>query len=491
VQLLTESLVLALAGAALGVVTAVLGVRGFLAWSPVEIPRAAEVNVNGVVLAFAVGITMLTAVGFGLAPALVLTRTRMRDALRRDARADGAAAGGRTRGVMVTAEIALAVVLLSGAGLLVRSVIEMLRVDAGVDATRVATADRQLSNTTYGTWGDVARFYARLSENLRGNPAIGAAGVSNFLPLEAGWRVPFAYAGSSTEPGQTPMAQVHSVDEGWQDALGVALREGRGFDVRDDSARPGVVLVNETLVRRYWPNETVVGKRVDLYTRAIGPLGARLSTQDYEVIGIVRDVRNNTISAVPEPAIYFTQRQFPFRNMHVYVRGAGSEAALLGVLRDEVRRLDASIPLAHAQTLERVLAAPADPPRLVMTVLLVFSALALLLAAIGIYGILSYLVLNRRREIGIRMALGARPGEMLSMVLRQGLTLGLAGGALGVAGAVAASRLLSGLLFGVKPADPSTLAAVFATTLVVALIACLIPGRRAASTQPMRALRSE
>jgi ABC-type antimicrobial peptide transport system permease subunit len=211
----------------------------------------------------------------------------------------------------------------------------------------------------------------------------------------------------------------------------------------------------------------------------------------FEVVGVVADVKNTSLAGQAEPAIYFTQRQFPFRNMHVFVRGAGDAASLLALLRDEVRRKDPTMPLAHAEPLDRVLAAPADPPRLVMFVLMIFAALALTLAAIGIYGILSYLVSNRKREIGIRMALGARPREVLLMVLRQGIGLGLAGGLLGVAGAVAAGRLLSGLLFGVKPTDPATLAVVFAAAVLVAVAACAVPGRRAASTHPMGALRAD
>jgi predicted permease len=451
------------------------------------------VSVNGVVLAFALGISMLTAVGFGLAPALLLSRTRLRDALRRDSRADGgAAAGGRTHSFLVAAEVALAVILLSGAGLLIRSVVQLLRVDSGVNAERVVTADLQLSNAQYGSFVDIARFYGRLSENLRQNPMISAAGVSNFLPLESGWGLPFDYPGASTEPGRTPIAQFHSVDEGWFDALGVPLVGGRAFDARDDSARPGVVIVNEAAVERFWPGEDVIGKRILYNPGPIGPLGrAIIASTEYEIIGVTSDVRNASLSSEPEPAIYFTQRQFPFRNMHVYVRGSGDASTLLAALREEVRRLDPGIPLAHPQTLDRVLAAPADPPRLVMFVLLVFAALALILAAIGIYGILSYVVTSRGREIGIRMALGARPPEVLAMVLRQGLMLGVSGSILGVLGAMAAGRLLSGLLFGVRPADPATLATVFALANLIAVLACLVPGRRAASTQPMRALRAE
>ena len=492
-QLLVESLMLAVTGAAVGCATAVVGVRAFLAWTPVEIPRADEVGLNLTVLAFALVTSMITAVAFGLAPALLLSGTRLRDALREGSRgADANAGGRRTRNVLVAAEIALAVVLLAGAGLLIRSVVAMLRVDSGVNATRVATADIELPSAQYPSWNEVASFYARLMDDVRANARVTAAGASNFLPLEAGWRIPIGYAGASSAPGEVPFAQYHTVDEGWFATLGIALLRGRTFDERDDSTRAGVVVVNEAAVRRFWPGQDVIGQTIQVTANGIGPLGRQLvAGRDFEIIGVVADVRNTSLSSAPEPAVYLAQRQYPFRNLHVYVRGAGDAGSLLAIVRAELHRLDPTLPLAHAQSLEAVLAAPADPPRLVMFVLLVFATMALVLAAIGIYGILSYVVTNRRREIGIRMALGARPRQVMLMVLRQGLLLGLSGAALGVLGAALAGRLLSRLLFGVSPTDPATLGAVFAAAMVVAIVACVVPGQRAATTHPMRALRSD
>jgi predicted permease len=492
-QLLLESLLLALGGAVLGFAIATFGLRAFLAWSPVEIPRADEVTINGVVLGFAVLTAMATALGFGLAPALLSTRSRLRDALRRDARADASGSrGGRARGALVAAEVALAVVLLSGAGLLVRTVVQLLRVNAGVDATSVVTADLELPNSQYPSWSDVAAFYGRLHVALRSNPRVAAAGAANFLPLAAGWRSQFMYPGISPAPGEQPEAQFHSVDEGWFDALRIPLLRGRTFDTRDDSTRQGVVVINEALVRRHFTAADPIGQRLSIIVTNIGPLGRRLVTQpEFEIVGIVRDVRNVSLVSDPEPAIYFAQRQFPFRNMHVVVRGTGDAAALLALLREEVTRLDPLLPLARALPLEQVLAAPANPARLVMSVLLVFAVLALVLAAVGIYGVLSYVVTQRRRELGIRLALGARPREVLFMVLRQGIVLGLAGGVIGVAGAAATGRVLARLLYRVTPWDPPTLLLVLGATMLVAMLACLIPGLRAAATHPMRALRAD
>ncbi len=292
--------------------------------------------------------------------------------------------------------------------------------------------------------------------------------------------------------GKEPEAQFHTVDEGWFEALRVPLVRGRTFEAQDDSTRPSVVVINEALARRYFADQDPIGRHIDIVTVAIGPLGQRIKpARDHQIIGVVRDVMNTSLASAPEPAVFFTFRQFPFLRMHLYVRGAGDAASLLRTLSAEVHRIDPTLPLADAQPLQHVLAAPADPPRLVMFVLAVFAGLALTLAAIGIYGILSWAVNHRRREIGIRLALGARPRAVLLMVLREGVWLGLGGAVLGVAGALAASRLLRTLLFGVKPGDPATLTAVFAGTLIVAVLACLVPGWRAAATEPARTLRSE
>jgi putative ABC transport system permease protein len=453
--------------------------------------------VSGPVLGFALLCALGTALAFGLAPALLLSGTGLSSALREQMRGTSAASGRhRMRSVLVAAQVALAVVLLSGAGLLIRSVASMLRVDSGVQATRVVTGDIELPSTQYPQWDGVAVFYAQLLEDVRRQPGVTAAGASNFLPLEAGWRISFQIPGQPVTEGQNPMAQYHTVDEGWFDALGIPLLSGRPFAATDDVERPGVIVVNDALVKRYWPGEDVVGRRLTVLANGIGPLGRRIvepqkGALEVEIIGVVSDVRNGSLQTDPEPSIYFTQRQFPFRNLHLYVRGPSDPSALLATIRNAVAAKDPTLPLAHTQTLERVLEAPADPPRLVMSILISFAILALTLAAIGIYGVLSYAVSARRREIGIRMALGARPAEVLGMVMRQGVWLGLAGGLIGIAGSVVTGRFLSSLLFGVEPTDPLTLAGVFGVAAVVAVVACLIPGQRAASLQPASTLRSD
>jgi putative ABC transport system permease protein len=489
-QLFAESTVLAVTGGLLGLLLGAAAVRGFLAWAPIDIPRADEVAVNGLVVAFALGTALLTAIGFGLVPAWLISRGALQQALREGARGLGTA-GGRARAALVAIQVAVAVMLLAGAGLLVRSVSELLQIETGVGAEGVLVADVQLPDALYSDWAEVERFYTRVLDELRAHRLIEAAGTSNFLPLEAGWRIPFAVRGQApANPDELPLTQYHSVDEGFFDALGIEVVRGRGFNARDDGTRPGIVVVNETFARRHFPSEDAVGKRIEAYGRTIGPLGRRLTEgNEHEIVGVVRDVRNAALDASIEPAVYFPQRQFPFRKMHFFVRGRAAEATTFGLLRDAVQRVDPSLPVANTRTLDRVLAAAADPPRLVMAGLGAFAALALLLAGVGIYGVLSYTVTQRRREIGIRLALGARPASILGRVLRDGLMLGAAGGAIGVIGAVAGARALAGLLYGVAPTDTVTLAAVLAVVLLVTFVACALPGRRAAATSPLESLR--
>jgi predicted lysophospholipase L1 biosynthesis ABC-type transport system permease subunit len=252
------------------------------------------------------------------------------------------------------------------------------------------------------------------------------------------------------------------------------------------------VIVNEALAKQLWPGQDAVGKRVRAMARGIGPLGRRLVESDeHEVIGVVRDVKNTSLKSAAEPAVYSTQRQFPFRKMYLAMRGPADAARLTAVVRDEVRRLDATVALGTVQSMDRVLAVSVDPPRFVMLLLSVFAALALTLAAVGIYGILTYMVTHRRKEIGIRVALGAQPSDMLRMIVREGVVLAIIGCAIGSVGAYVAGRSLTGFLYGVTPWDPTTLAGVLALVLLVATAACLIPGRRASAEDPVGALRAE
>ena len=292
--------------------------------------------------------------------------------------------------------------------------------------------------------------------------------------------------------GDEPTAQFHTVDEGYFAALHVPLLRGRTFTEHDLPTSMGVAIVNETLARQLWPGDDALGKHFTTSTRIIGPLGARLvAGDDHEVVGVVRDVKNSSLSIATEPAVYFAERQFPFRKMHIVIRGRGSPAQMAALLRAEVARADPALPVADVKSMSRVLSESVDPPRFVMVLLTLFATLALILATVGIYGILTYLVGNRRREIGIRLALGGRPRDILRMIVREGLALVLAGCVIGASVAFVSSRLLASFLYEVAPGDPVTTAGVIALVAVVAIAASLIPGRSASTLDPVNALRAD
>lgn len=488
----TESLVLAAMGAAVGLAVAVLSVKGLLAWSPIEIPRANGIGVSAGVFAFAIVAAVVTAVLFGLVPALTMSRANLHEALGEGAKGSSGG-GGSMRGALVVAEVSLAVVLLCGAALLIRSVARLTRESTGVDATSVITTTVQLPDAAYRDWGRVARFYGSLGDALRGHAGVTGVGVTDRLPLDPGWREPYGLPGiAAASREDAPEAQIISVDDGYFAALRAPILAGRNFDARDDSASRPVVVVNETMAKRVWPDEPAVGKQLLLPWATIGPLGKRLTNDTaHVVVGIVRDIKNTSLRDQAEPAIYYPQRQFPFRTMHIVVRGRGDVGPLQSLLREEIRRLDPGLPQPEIKTLERVLHTSIDPSRFVMLLMTVFAVLALTIAAVGIYGILSYTVSRRRREIGIRLALGAEPGAIWRMVVRQGLTMAVAGCFVGVVAAQAGAGLIAKFMYETRASDPLTLAAVVTAVIAVALLACAVPGWRASGEDPTRALRAE
>jgi predicted permease len=488
---LTESLVLAVIGAALGLGVAVLSVRGLLAWSPIRIPRADGVGVDLSVLAFATIIAVATAIAFGLVPALFMSRAELQDALKDGTKGTGTR-GKKLRAGLVVSEVALAVMLLAGSGLLIRSVSKLIRVDAGVDPASSITIDLQLPDAAYREWERADLFYTSLTQNLRSSQEIVAVGAANFLPLEPGWRIGYQVVENRVDEAQAPQAQFHIADEGYFNALRVPLVSGRVFTPVDNAQSPGVVVINEAMARQMWPGKSPIGKRIATTVTGIGPLSKRLVKGDeFEIVGVVKDIKNTSLRTAAEPAVYFAERQFPSRKMHLVVRGHGEPARLSAIVRQEVQRLDPALPLGDIKPMERVLAESVDPPRFVMLLMTVFAGLALTLAAVGIYGILTFAVSNRRREIGIRLALGADPAGMLRMILREGVGLTLVGCAIGLVGAQVAGRSLSGFLFSIEPWDPMTMSAVIGVVLVVAIAACVVPGRRAAAEDPASALRVE
>jgi predicted permease len=364
--------------------------------------------------------------------------------------------------------------------------------DPGVRPSGALTASLQVSGPAYADWPNVARLHSLVVEQLREQPGVTAVGSANFLPLAPGWRVPFRIHGAEPpRAGEEPTAQYHSISEGYFAALGATILKGRDFNTHDDETSRGVVIVNETLARKYFGADNPVERTILSLTHGIGPLGRSLMTaREHEIIGVVADVKNTALQAATEPALYHTQRQFPFRSMFVVVRG-GDPGRLAAALKETVSKADPGLPIADIRTLDDVLGAAVDQPRFLMFLMSAFAAFALGLAALGIYGMLSYAVAQRRQELSIRIALGAQSAGVVWLVLRQGMILTIGGSLAGVAAAWLAARALAAVLFGVRPYDPAALGGAAALAIVVALAACLVPAVRAARVDPLTALRAD
>ncbi len=496
--LLTESLTLGLAGGLLGLALAWAGVRLLLASRLIDIPRLAGAALDWRVLLFALGVAVLTSLLFGLAPALQLSGLDLNDTLKEAGRSGQAsAAGGRLRGTLVVFEVALSVVLLVGSGLLVRSFWELSREDPGFDPAGIYTLNLEVpSPRDRDQWPRIATFFRQLQENLRAHPAVSDASAVNFLPLEPGWRIPFWVKDRpAVRQQEEPEAQYVTVLPGYFRLMGIPLLAGRDFDSRDHAAAPGAVIVNRELARRIWPGGEAVGETLLSRTNGIGPLGRVIKSGEleFQVIGVVDDTKNNTLQREPEPAVYFSNEQFPYKNHNLVLRGEGSAAALSRIVREEVRRLDAGLPVPESRALESVLSDATARSRFVMLLMCGFATLALILAALGIYGVLSYAVSQRTREIGIRMALGAGPVRVRRLVVGQGFGLVLVGAVLGLGAAWALTRIVSfsGLLYKVPAGDLVAFSAALAVLLATALTACYAPARRASNVDPVVALRTE
>ncbi len=493
-QLFAESLVLGACGAVLGLALAWMAVRLLVAAQPVDIPRLAEVSFDGRVAGFGLLVTLLTVLLFGAIPALQLSRADLRSILQEGGR--GASAGPaarRTRGLLVVAEVALAMVLLVEAGLLIRSVLRLLEEDPGFVPEGVLTANVALPVSIYEDWPRVSQFYGELLEKLDAHSAITAAGATGFLPLEPGWGVGFSVPDRPPEvAGEDLRAQYITVSAGYFETLRVPLLAGRTFDRRDTADSKAVVIINREMARRAWPNGEAVGKVITAGTPGFGPLGRSLKTSlDYEVIGVVGDVRNTTLEDDAEPALCFVQTQFPYRNMNLVVRGQGRAEDLASLVRAEVKSLDAGLPLAKVRTLDEILAAATARSRFVMALLSGFALLALVLAAVGIYGVLSYDMSQRHSEIGVRLTLGASAANVQRLVLAAGMLPAILGLVLGTLLAYDLGQLMASLLFGVSARDRITFAAAVAVILAVSLTACYLPARRALKLDPIEVLRAD
>ncbi len=489
--LLTESVLLALAGAAAGLLLAKYGVDALTMIDPAALPDRRKVTIDASVVAFTFLTSLVTGVLFGLAPAWQAAKTDLSQAMRESSRA--VAGGGwlrKIRGALVVAEISLSLVLLVSAGLLLKSFWKLLQVNPGFQPENVVTCSISLPQAKYPEEWQKAEFFRRTLEQARAIPGVQSAGFSTSLPF-SGSRGSSSFS-IDDRPGpreRGPVADRHAVAPGYFAVMGIHLRAGRDFNDSDGISHPAVVIINEEAARRFWPNENPVGKRLTIgMPQEVKLYGKPVSR---EIVGLVGNVKHEKLSDDFEPEMYIPAYQLPAPSMTLVVRGRVPVEGLTEGIRRAVQSVDPEQPIRRVQLLETWVAGSVAPQHFLAMLLLLFAAVALLLAAVGIYGVMSYTVTQRTHEIGIRMALGAGRHNVLRLVLGQGMVLALTGLGAGLALALASTRILASLLYGVSATDFATFAGFSLLLALVALLACLVPARRATRVDPIVALRYE
>ena len=494
-QLMTESVLLSAAGGLLGALLALWTFSFLQQLVPAGMRAMAEPRLDSAVLGFTLLVSLAASLAFGLAPALQASKTDLNDALKQAGGRGGAGSGRRLRGAFVVAEVALALVLLVGAGLVVRTLYNLRGQYSGLRPESVLTLRTQLADNRYREPARRAAFYEGVLGRVKGLPGVVAAGYTTAVPLtRKGGANGLSVEGRDNGPNSNWNANHRQVSPGYFRALGLAVREGRALTEQDDEGAPPVVAVNETLARSFWPGEGALGKRFKV--------GAPDSPQPWlTVVGVVEDVRQMASDEPVKAEMYVPYRQAAvywksstyasFAPRDLVVRTSVAPTSLAPAVREAVREVDAYQPVSGVRTLEEVLGRDTAQRRVGVILLAAFAGLALLLAALGIYGVLAFFVVQHTPEIGVRMALGASPADMLRMVVGRGMRLALAGVGLGLACAVALTRLIESQLFGVSATDPLTFAGLALLLAAVALLACLVPARRATKVDPMVALRYE
>ena len=487
-QLLTESMCLAAIGGVLGLALAFWGTRLLLALAPNDIPRLYDVRVDVSVVAFTLGATALAALVFGAVPAWQAQVGKVASTLREGNRGSRTRPGSaRVRAALVVSEITLALMLLAGAGLLLKSFGRLRDVDPGFDPARVSTFTVTLSPVKYGTLDQQRAFGAALLDRVRQLPGVDSAGLTFGLPLSgASFTLSFDVAGRpAPAPNAEPSAQVRVASGGYFGAMGIPLKRGRMFTAADRNGAPRVLVISEETARRFFAGETPIGKQISFgWTRD----GDRLAG---EIVGVVGDVKQRSLSGDRVPHAYVAFEQWPLDEITVVMRSRAEPAAALRAARGIVASLDRDLPVYDAVTLDHMVSRSLGQPRFYLILLAVFAALAVVLAAVGTYGVMAYTVQQRTREIGIRIALGASTDHVVAMVVRRGVALAVAGVVLGTAGAWAVTRVLRQLLYGVSERDPVTFVGVAILLGVVAVLASWVPARRAARVDPLAAMRAE
>jgi putative ABC transport system permease protein len=489
-QFLTESLLLSLLGGGGGLLLAFWGVEVLISLIPKDTPRVDEIRLDGRVILFTFGVAVLTGVLFGLFPALQSSKTDLNEALKEGGR--GATEGLRRlrlRSLLVVSEFALALVLLIGAGLMIKSFLRLQEIKPGFEPTNLLTLRLALPTTKYAKFQQGQAFFDELFARLKARPEVKAVGATNLLPFGgSGGDRSFTIEDRPVPPGKPrPDEQLRFVSAGYFATMGIPLLKGRDFTDRDLLDAPQVAVVNQSLARKYWPNEEAIGKRFFF---------SRNNPKLYQIVGIAGNIKHRGLDVAETPEIYipFLQPLFPDSNvppMYLVVRTAGDPLSVVSTVRGEVLAIDRDQPISNIRTMDQRLVESVAPRRFNMFLLGLFAGLALLLAAIGIYGIMAFSVAQRTHEIGVRMALGAQSGDVLKLVVRNGFVLALIGIVIGLSVSFAATRLMTTLLYGVSATDPMTFAVDALLLAAVALLACYIPARRATKVDPLTALRYE
>ena len=482
--LLTESLMLSLAGGCLGLLLAYWGTDALLALAPDNIPRLNEVGVDARVFGFTLAVSLITGLLFGLVPAIHAAKPNLNEGLKEGSKGSmGSPAGKRTRSVLVAVEVALSLVLLIGAGLMIKSFVRLQQTHLGFNPDQVLTVNLTLSSSRYPEERQQSAFFQQALERIQSLTGVQSAGATTALPLT------LSVSGSDfriegrpePEAGKEMIINTSSVSPGYFGTLGISLMKGRDFSERDNSDAPPAAIINNDLARIYFPGED--------------PIARRITFDDGEswisIVGVVADTKRIGLDTSAKPEVYFPYLQAPSPSMSLVVRTATDPLSLAGAVKNQIQTIDKDLPLGESKTMQQVLSESNSGRRFNLVLLTAFATVALILAMVGIYGVMSYGVTQRTHEIGIRVAIGAQSRDVFRMVVKEGMILAVIGVGFGLAGAFALTRLMATMLFAVEPTDPATFITIAVLLTVVTLVACYIPGRKATKVDPLVALRHE